>query len=260
MQQVPLAPGEREEASLHPAFASYLPWHLLGLVPALLGLALLGLFHSGFWASGSNGPGWKFWNYLYGNIVVAALLVLLLFGGAGALFAWRMRRKWPLPTLLLAGLAVVTLDQPLAGSYTTVVPVLLATLTLPAWLLAEVDRRSRTYHLTNLRLVARGGLLRRRDDKLHYDALRDLDWRRGPLARLFGHATLLPVPAQPKKGAKGASAPASAVRLHGLHPYPGIRDALEALIQRATAGPVMKEATGAERRAAEAIAGLGRGR
>ncbi len=252
MRRPRLVPGEKEEVSLHPAFASYLPWHLLSLLPAAAGIGLWLLLRSDAWAAGSQGSPWRFWNYLYGNPWAADAYTLTAFVAAGLLGAWTMKRRWPAIAVAGAGLTVVTTAETAAPAYhADALPLLVGILTAPALLLCELERRSRTIHLTNLRLVAHGGLVRKREENVHYDAIADIDWRRGALARTFAFATPLIILRKPVPGAPEP-------RFPGFRPYPRLRAVLEALIQRATTGEVLREAAGVERRAREAVVDLHR--
>ena len=250
MRKARLAPGEREEAAFRPAFASYLPWHAAALGFAALGAGLWLLFHSPAWESGSSGTPWRFWNYLYGNAVVAALLAGAAFALAGWTLSLAFRTQWPLGALAASGAGVLAAAFAFfPESHEEAIPLLTAALTPLCWALSEADRRTRSHHFTNTRIATYGGLFQRREASAHYEEVADLEWRRGPLARLFGHATLVPLTRKPDPKAEP-------LRLPGLRPYLPVRRALEALIQEATAGPAMRNASGLERRAADALADL----
>lgn len=140
---------------------------------------------------------------------------------------------------------------------------------LVAFLLTEIDRRMRTIHLSNLRMLHNGGLWSRAGWTAHYDAILDVDARQSPIGRLLGYGTLEPVLARskavapPTKRRKIAvpsmseidlSAP---VRLDGVGPFRRVQHLVATFIQDATATPFLKAEQDTARRVSDAIRALG---
>ena len=260
MARLPLQPGERELVRLRPGVGAFLPRFLGGLALGLYGAMLA-------FAPGTAS-------------VQQWILLTAAFAGptlAGAALYLPRRRMLRFALCGLAGVLAVALpigfgdDVPL--SWRGVLWLTFAGEGLLALALAETDRRLRSYSLTNLRVLHRGGLWERRPWTLHYDAILDLDARQTPLGRLFNHGTLEPVLEDPKpvplakptrrrKVAVPAMAkverPGPKPRLWGVRPLDKVRRLLEAFVQDATATEYLRAEQQTQKRVGQAMHDLGR--
>ena len=140
---------------------------------------------------------------------------------------------------------------------------------LMAFLLTESDRRLRTYHLTNLRILHHGGLWEREGWTVHYDAVLDVDARQSPFGRIFGYGNLEPVLHNPKTIAKPTKRRKIAVpamadidmtatpRMRGVGPFRRVRHLIVCFIQDATATEYLRSEQDTARKVADAIRALG---
>lgn len=259
MARLRLQPGERELVRLRPGVGAFLPRWLGGL--GLLAWAALVA-----WSPGMSGlADWQL-------VLLAAAVPAL----AGLALYLPRRRIVRLVLVLLAAAAVAAAPALLADwSARLACAALLAFDGALALALTELDRRWRTYHLTNLRVLYLGGLWERQRTAwtLHYDAVLDLDVRQTPLGRLFNHGTIEPVLeepapaplAKPTKRRKAAvpamqkvELPGARPRLWGVRPLPKVRRLVEAFVQDATATEYLRSEQQTQRRVGQAMQDLGR--
>lgn len=251
MARLRLLPGERELVRLRPTAGAWLGRYILATGWAAWGAALL-------WAPG-----------LAGLKLTTALA--LVFAGpafvASLLYLPRRRHvRLGLVFLAAASCAFVGVTQRLDA-----VAASLAVAGVMAFALAEADRRLRTYHLTNVRVVHEGGLWDKAGWTLHYDAILDVDQKQGPLGRVLGYGTLEPVlrnptktVAAPTKRRKVAVPAMSDITVradpHLVHvgPLRKVRHLLTCFVQDATATPYLREEQQTGRRVAQAIKDVGR--
>lgn len=249
MARLRLLPGERELVRLRPTVGAWLGRFILALSWAAWGAALL-------LVPQLNGQ----------TLGMKALLAFAVPAFVCVAFFLPRRRY------LRLGLGVLT-----AGSCALVavserpdaISGALALAGLMAFLLTEADRRLRTYHLTNLRVVHQGGLWEREGWTVHYDAVLDLDARQSPFGRLFGYGNLEPVLRTPKKVAaptkrRKVAVPAmsdidmtAVPRLKSVGPFRRVRHLLVCFIQDATATEYLRSEQETSRRVADAIRALG---
>ncbi|KAA0008210.1 MAG: PH domain-containing protein [Thermoplasmata archaeon] len=129
--------------------------------------------------------------------------------------------------------------------------------------------KSHKYIITDLRIIFRGGIIKKRERTLRYDKVTDVDGEQSILGQIFGFGTIIPitqsgfglgsdqtfaaggVEAQGKKigifglagGSKEVKTPRarSYYELHGVYPYREIRKLVEELIQGSVITPYQKE-------------------
>lgn len=249
MARMRLLPGERELVRLRPSPGAWLGRFLLALAWAAWGAALL-------WVPALEAQGlWQ--KAMLAFAVPAAVCV--------AFFLPRRRyMRLGLGVLTAASCALVALserDAAISGA--------LALSGLMAFLLTETDRRLRTYHLTNLRILHHGGLWEREGWTVHYDAVLDVDARQSPFGRMLGYGNLEPVLHTPKKVAAPTKRRKIAVpamsdvdmtakpRLRGVGPFRRVRHLVACFIQDATATEYLRVEQDTPRKVAEAIRALG---
>lgn len=129
--------------------------------------------------------------------------------------------------------------------------------------------KSHRYIITDLRIIFKGGIIKKRERTLRYDKITDVDGEQGILGQIFGFGTIIPitqsgfglgsdqtfaaggVEAQSKKigvfgfagGSKEVKTPRtrSYYELHGVYPYREIRKLVEEFIQGNVITPYQKE-------------------
>lgn len=262
MPRLPLQPGERELVRLRPGVGAFLPRYAGAMALGLWGVFLA--FAPATW-TGAEGQEWV--------VLSAAFLGPAL---AGAALYLPRRRMVRFVLCVGAGTVAVVVPIFLDGGGRTWQHLLwwtLAACSFVAFLLVETDRRLRTYRLTNLRVMHRGGLWQRKPWSLHYDAILDIDARQTPFGRLFNHGTLEPVlhdpppvplakPTRRRKTPVPAMAtpdvPPAKPRLWGVRPLRKVHRLLEAFVQDATATEYLRAEQQTQKRVGQAMRDLGR--
>ncbi len=254
-----LLPGERELVRLRPSSGAYLGHYVLALGFVLWGLACAAAFSSTAWTDSTQGRG------------ASAAAVLLAMAGpvllALVLFLPRRRYVALALTLAAAGAAAGAIlgSNPSAG-----VVWAYAVASLVALVVVEVDRRSRLYHFTNLRIVYYGRVMDRRGWKVHYDAVLDLDGKQGPLARILGYGTIEPIMRPenkrtiPPKGKRKVQVPNMVEpedygippKLWGVAPFAAVRRLMETFVMDATATSYVRDDQATRQKAGHAMDAL----
>lgn len=248
MARLRLLPGEKELVRLRPSPGAWLGRYILGLLWAAWGAALL----------------WAPW--LSGQDLLAKTALAFAVPALVSMAVFLPRRRYV--RLALAVLSAASCALVAVGGREAAVSGALALAGVMAFLLTETDRRLRTYHLTNLRVLHNGGLWQKEAWTVHYDAVLDVDARQSPFGRLFGYGDLVPVlgkgkVALPTKRRK-AMVPAmsdvelsAAPVLRGVGPFRRVRHLLACFIQDATATEYLRVEQDTGRRVGEAIRALG---
>jgi hypothetical protein len=251
MAPLRLLPGEREHWRLHPAHIAFWPPIAWALLLAVDGALLWAAFHAGWWAGHEPGDWTAPWTWLWGNDAAAHVWSAAGLVAGGALSAvprrtWR--RLWGAAATALAVSAVAAVaPQPAVDA----IPAAVMGAALPFLAWAEARRLATTYHVTNLRIVARASLPRRSEASVLVADIVDLDVRRAPWPDT---GTLVPVLARPRD--KDDAAPALGPRLSGVHPLARVKALVEALAKRSGAAGKGKEAE-ADAQVADALQALG---
>lgn len=251
MAPLRLLPGEREHWRLHPAHVAF--WRPIAwvLLLAVCGALLWSTFHADWWTGHELGDWTQPWTWLWGNDVAAhawTATVIVAGGAAAALPRKDWRRLWGAVAIAVAVSAVAAAaPQPTRDALP--VTVMAAALPFLAW--AEARRLATTYHVTNLRIVARAALPRRSESSVLVADIVDLDVRKAPWPDT---GTLVPVLARPRD--KDDEAPALGPRLPGVHPLLRVKALVEALAKRSGAAGKGKE-TEADAQVADALQALG---
>lgn len=186
-----LLPGERRLASFRPHPFSFLPAQLVALLPAAWAGATAWLVRTQRWDSV-----WGKLDWLPGDPETMAGYILL---GAGLLILSAavavVRIKWGTWFLHAAAAlgAIFVGHFALDGDHRTLAPLLLAASSLLFLLVAELDRLRHSYILTNFRIIFAGGAFRHKERQLRYGSVTDLDSQQGPLGRVFGFGTIIPI-------------------------------------------------------------------
>lgn len=249
MAKVRLLPGEKELVRLRPTPLAWSGRYLLALGWIAWGAALL-------WA-----PWLRDQDFLVRTLLVfggPALVSLLCFLPA------RRHMRLALGVLAAASCAMVAIARDAQAMSAA-----LALAGAMALVLVESDRRVRTYHLTNLRVLHVGGLWHKAPWTVHYDAILDVDARQSPFGRALGYGTLVPVLSAgkpvvaPRRKTKAKVAAVSDVvanvrpRLDGVGPLPKVQQLLAAFVQDATANDYLRAEQATPRKVAQAIQALG---
>lgn len=293
MPKVRTLPGEEVEVKLQPHVLSFAPKHLVGLLPALWGVALFFIMATEGWQTGERGAWYEFWTFLYGNAPAAYVYTILGLGVLGAIVAVVGIRWRVFFTYLAIGIAAVTATAVWFGpEHEIMLPGMLLATAPIAVIATEIDRRSHRFILTNLRILFRGGVFITRERQLRYEGITDLDGSQGPLGRLFGYGTLIPITQSGfglgadsseahvgvgvggKAGARGAGVGAGIGvaagggkevsvgrartyhQLTGVAPYKHVKYLLETLIQNATATPYLREQVDLQKQMVAALSAM----
>lgn len=243
-----LLPGEKELVRIRPTPGAWAGRYLLALGWAALGAGLL-------WLPGLAGRG-----------ALATTSIAFAVPTLAAVACYLPRRRYL--RLALAVLSAASCALVIVSRRPDAVSGALAAAGAMAFLLTETDRRMRTYHLTNLRMLHHGGLWEREGWTVHYDAVLDVDGRQSPFGRLLGYGDLVPLIANPKvahptKRRKVAVPAMSDIdmtgtpRLAGVGPFKRVRHLVACFIQDATATEYLRAEQDTARRVSEAIRALG---
>lgn len=282
-----LLPGERLEARLRPHPLAWMPRYLMAGFPALLGVALALTFRTEWWQTADTGKWYQVWTFLYGNTGAAFVYMFAALAAVGAAISVAAIRWRVFFAYLAIGALVLGLSFATDWAATTDIPVLLVLASVPMLVGAELDRGSHEYHITNLRILFSGGLVVRRDRRLKFESITDLDGSQGLLGRMLDFGTLIPVTQSgfglgadsseanimvgggaQKGGVAGGLAvgagggkevnTARAKSFHqltGVRPYGETRYLLERLIQEATSTPYLREQVELQRQMVDALRG-----
>jgi hypothetical protein len=288
MAALKLLPGERIEQELRPHPLGFLSRFIAAASPAMVAGLLAWLFTTSWWSSGSEGRFFEVWTWLYGNTYAAYVYAVAAMALVGIIVAIVAIRWSYFAWFLLVGLGAVGLTIWMArqGSQaTTILPLMLAVFAVPGLLFVEASRRSHRYHLTNLRIVFRGGLAIQKERQMRYEAITDLDGSQGLLGRMLDYGTLIPVTqsgfglGDDRAGAgMGAAAGAQKGGIMGglggaaggsrgvqvgrarsfpqppsIRPYGDTKHLLESLIAQATSTPYLREQVELQRKMLEAL-------
>lgn len=153
----------------------------------------------------------------------------------------------------------------------TFIPAYTIVCAIAGFLLVELYRQSHEYLITNFRLIFRGGIVTKKERTLRYDKITDIHCSQGPLGRVFGFGTILPITqsgfglgndtafaaggvgtqiARGRAsiglmvgGGKEVQTPRARTyyEIHGAYPYSKVKDLLEGLVQESTIAPYQKE-------------------
>lgn len=151
------------------------------------------------------------------------------------------------------------------------------------FMLVELYRQSHEYLITNFRLIFRGGIVTKKERTLRYDKITDIDGSQGPLGRIFGFGTILPITqsgfglgndtafaagsvgTQVARGRANVNIAAgggkevqtprarSYYELHGACPYSKVKNLLEELVQESTIAPYQKEQVALQKQMVELL-------
>lgn len=252
-----LLPGEHEELRIKPAALGYGVPYAAALAPAAAAGVLWLIGRLPAWQDAESGaPPWQIWHHLWGDALALALYAVTLVVAA-ALIDYAVRRKARSFLLATAALAYMMSAVSLLGGMDSrdAIPLLVASLSVPALAWVEARRRTTRYVLTNLRLVRRSRLPRHAEEGVRHQDLVDLRAK-----RIVGDVgTLVPVLGQDAAGAAaGGPASRTPMRLRGVRPFGRVRAFTELLVQRATAGDYLRAEGRLEQRIAEARVALQR--
>lgn len=252
-----MLPGETVVHRFHPSAWSQAGLYAAGAQVLVCAGLLAVLLHSHAWRAGSQGSGWMFWNYLYGNAAVAGAAAALVL--AVACVSLLSVARSPHAYVLASGLAclgVVLVAALVHAPYATTLPWTLAVAGAAMLAAAEANRRASWILVTSLRIVQAPGPLRRGEWQARLADIVDLDTRQGPLAKRLGTGTLVTVLRAPEPVFDALEAPAPAqsaphVEFAGVHPFTAVRELVEVLVQEATASlAIQAQARTRERKAA----------
>ena len=267
MAKIHLLDKEKVKRELTPHPLSFMGLQSICLFILIWGFVLLWLINSSYWDGVED-----FFHGATGAVITAIMIwwiVLLAGGGIASLLAIRWRIFFLYLGILVIG-TVLMYWQGWQDSYELFIPIYSILVSIIGFIFVDIYRRSHHYFITNLRLVFRGGIVRRRERTLRYDKITDVEGSQGILGRIFGFGTIIPITqsgfglgndssfaaggieVKPTKkvgligiagGGKGVKTPRtrSYYELHGAHPYGGMKVLIEELVQSSTIAPYQRE-------------------
>lgn len=263
MAKIHLLDKEKVKRELTPHPLSFMGLQSICLFILIWGFVLLWLM--------DYSPYWKEMKFFGGTIT--AILIWWIGLLAGGVIASLLAIRWRIFFLYLGILVVGTILMYWQGwqdSYELFIPIYSILVSIIGFIFVDIYRRSHHYFITNLRLVFRGGIIKRRERTLRYDKITDVEGSQGILGRIFGFGTIIPitqsgfglgddssfaaggVEVKPTKkvgligiagGGKEVKTPRtrSYYELHGAHPYGGMKGLIEELVQSSTIAPYQRE-------------------
>jgi len=204
---VSLLHGEELEEVLRPHPLSFIKYHLLSVYLFIVSVALNGLYSH---LQANLSPS-GFLSSIFGlisempaqdAILLVVFWALLIVGGIlfGPLWGGRM------PLILMAGLGLVGTFLELYYQYPPFTKLWMLILAAASGIvITEINRRSHTYLITNYRIVARKGFVRREKRDLIYGGINDVCVNQGLMGRIFNFGTVVPVTASGLASARALS-------------------------------------------------------
>jgi membrane protein YdbS with pleckstrin-like domain len=268
MAAIQLLDKEKIEREVIPHPLSFMGLQSICLFILVWGFVLLWLINSPYW----NGIENFFHGAVWPSTIMAIVIwwVVLLVGGAiASLLAIRWRIFFTYLGILAIGTALMYWRE-WQGAYNWFIPIYSIIVSIIGFVCVDIYRRSHHYFITNLRLIFRGGILKKRERTLRYDKITDVEGSQGIFGRIFGFGTIIPITqsgfglgsdssfaaggieVKPTKragvigiagGGKEVKTPRtrSYYELHGAHPYREVKGLLEGLVQSSTIAPYQKE-------------------
>ncbi|MEA2053612.1 MAG: PH domain-containing protein [Candidatus Thermoplasmatota archaeon] len=254
--KINLLENETIERKLTPHPLSFVNLHLLWFIPLIWGFFLLWLFNSAYW----DGIGIVVTTFIW-------MAGIALFGIIASLSFVRWRIFFSFVAIIILGL-IISWDWKLWDNTHLFLPLYTIFIFILGLPLVEIYRRSHRYVITDLRILLRGGIVRVKERSLRYEKITDIDASQGIIGKIFGFGDIIPITpsgfglgqdevfagggVEAKKkvgifgfagGGKGINTPRtrSYYELHGVHPYRGIRELLENLVQRNSVAPYQRE-------------------
>ncbi len=191
---VSLLHGEELEEILRPHPISFIKYHLLSVYLVIVSMALNGLYSrlqaylstSGFLSSIFDLIGGM---SAQDTILLVVFWALLIVGGFLFGHLWGGR----IPLILAVGLGLVGTFLELYYQYPPFTKLWILILAAASGIvITEINRRSHTYLITNYRIVARKGLVRREKRDLIYGGITDVYLNQGLMGRIFNFGTVVP--------------------------------------------------------------------
>ncbi len=125
-------------------------------------------------------------------LVWSLALMVFAIGASVILIRWTFLATFG---LIVAGALFITIQAPDAGGNPFFLPVYSAVMALIGMGLVDIYRRSHDYVVTDLRLILKAGIFRKRERTVRYENVVDLETSQGILGRIFGYGTITPVTA-----------------------------------------------------------------
>jgi membrane protein YdbS with pleckstrin-like domain len=186
---VELFPNEKLELSLSPCKLAWIGYYLKGLSYFLLTLLILWFSQSQYM------PSFMEWiGYQNAYILILVIWSLAIIGLNLLYSIHHIKLGYLLGALaIIGGFALIIYEfnvvenwQSILLAYTIVISILLL-------IVADLSRISHLYLLTDKRVVVRGGILKKDERELGYEAITDLGFKQGLFGRLFNYGNLTPV-------------------------------------------------------------------
>ncbi len=261
--------GETLRAELTPHPLSFLDYHTPFIYLLAVGLGFAYLFNAVTgWVSFEDFLGYQAGVTAIRLLVWSLALMVFAIGASVILIRWTYLATF---TAFIAGALWISIQAPETGGNPFFLPVYSTIMALIGMALVDVYRRSHTYIVTDLRLILKAGILRKRERTVRYENITDLSTSQGVLGRIFGYGSITPITASGigtgadeafAGGGVGATTPEGEVgaglfaggskkvrvararshsELHGIHPFRTVRMLIAQLLQESSMVHYAKE-------------------
>lgn len=261
--------GENLRAELTPHPLSFLDFHTPFIYLLVVGLGFAYLFNAVTgWVSFEDFLGYQAGVTAIRLLVWSLALVVFAIGASVILIRWTYLATF---AAFIAGALWISIQAPEAGGNPFFLPVYSTIMALIGMALVDIYRRSHTYVITDLRLILKAGILRKRERTVRYENVTDLATSQGILGRIFGYGSITPITASGigtgadeafAGGGVGAATPEGQVggglfaggskkvrvararsysELHGIHPFRTVRILMAQLLQESSMVHYAKE-------------------
>lgn len=185
--------GEDLRAELTPHPLSFLHYHTPFIFLLAVGLSFAYLFNAVTgWVSFEDFLGYQTGVTAIRLLVWSLALMVFAIGASIILIRWTFLATF---VFFVAGALFITIQSPDAGGNPFFLPVYSTIMAAIGMGLVDLYRRSHTYIVTDLRLILKAGIFRRRERAVRYENVTDLDTSQGVLGRIFGFGNITPLTA-----------------------------------------------------------------
>ncbi|UCH71829.1 MAG: PH domain-containing protein [Thermoplasmatales archaeon] len=252
--------NEKIEKMLSPHPLSFMNYQSLCIFLIIWGVVLGWLVNFSEWSTTLLNE-WLIVMFVWG-------IVLLIVGIFAALTTIRWSIFFMYLAVVLSGVGLM-FWLGLSGSFKIFIPLYTIIISILAFLIVELYRRSHKYIISNQRIIFKGGILTKEERTLRYDKISDINAKQGVAGQIFGFGTIIPISqsgfglGSDKSFAAGGVAlgekkvkflglfgggrevqtprARSYYELHGVHPYKEIKKIVEEMVQGSVITPYQQE-------------------
>lgn len=185
--------GEDLRAELTPHPLSFLDLHTPFIYLLGVGIGFAYLFNAVTgWVSFEDFLGYSAGVTAIRFLIWALALTVFAIGASVILIRWTYLAVFG---AFIAFALYLTIQAPDIGANAFFLPVYSTVMAVLGMGLVDLYRRSHTYLVTDLRLILKAGIIRKRERTVRYENVTDLTTTQGVLGRIFGYGTIIPVTA-----------------------------------------------------------------